>query len=672
MAPTVDSAILTALGLDPATTNIASHGGSGFASTFKISSTIDGHDKNYFVKTGSGTDSELMFKGEHTSLNAIHDAVPSFCPKSYAHGAMNDSSGKFFMATDFLELGSSAPGGSGLSLARKLAKLHTTPAPIPDGYDKPMFGFPVTTCCGETPQDNSWKESWADFYANNRLRSILRAGIKSNGSDADLANAVEKTASQVVPRLLGDDHLQGITPVVIHGDLWSGNHGRGRIAGQGGSEEVVYDPSCVYGHSEYELGIMRMFGGFGGSFWKEYESLVPKAEPKAEWDDRVALYELYHHLNHWAMFGGGYKSGAMSIMKKLISKYVPLANEWLVWLTYIDGLRDYHISNPHKSQSEGSLVTVCLSRWPGLLAEITQTFLRFSDHSMAERKAVIVGISGASSSGKTTLARLLRGIFPNTFILHEDDFYKPESELPMKDGLLDWDCAEAISIPDMTKALEHIHAGGTFPVSTMKTPSRTEHGRMLGTPQHVVSATGLTKATPQPFVDSKEDKNSVGKCPVSDAKIAEMKSKVDAWTQPGQRGHEILTKSGLKICLLDGFLLYSKEMVGIMDLLDIKLFLLVSKAKATQRREARDGYVTLGGFWADPPGYVDKIVWPNYVESHAWLFEGGDVEKPLKESSLAEKNILAQKDKGLDIDMETSFEWTVDTLIRQLEELGTK
>ncbi|KAF3358521.1 hypothetical protein VdG1_00081 [Verticillium dahliae VDG1] len=66
---------------------------------------------------------------------------------------------------------------------------------------------------------------------------------------------------------------------------------------------------------------MRMFGGFGGAFWKEYEKLVPKAEPKAEWEDRVKLYELYHHLNHYAMFGGGYRGGAMSIMKKLISKY---------------------------------------------------------------------------------------------------------------------------------------------------------------------------------------------------------------------------------------------------------------------------------------------------------------------------------------------------------------
>lgn len=47
---------------------------------------------------------------------------------------------------------------------------------------------------------------------------------------------------------------------------------------------------------------------------------------------------------------------------------------------------------------------------------------------MGENKALIVGVSGCSSSGKTTLARLLRDIFPHTFILHEDDFYRPENE----------------------------------------------------------------------------------------------------------------------------------------------------------------------------------------------------------------------------------------------------
>ncbi|KAK3340013.1 Fructosamine/Ketosamine-3-kinase [Lasiosphaeria hispida] len=321
MLPTVDPAILQAMGLEATSSKLVSHGGSGFASTFQLTGARNGEEVAYFVKTGTGEDASIMFRGEHASLNAIHTTVPSFCPQSHAHGALQASPNKHFLVTDFLDLRSAAPGGSGLSLAAKLAQLHTTPAPTPPGHGKPMFGFPVPTCCGATEQDNSWRESWADFYANNRLRRVLREGAERNGLDKELADAVEKVAAKVVPRLLGDGHLKGVVPVVVHGDLWSGNHGRGRIAGKGGAEEVVYDPSCVYGHSEYELGIMRMFGGFGSGFWREYEQLVPKTEPNEEWDDRVSLYELYHHLNHFALFGGGYRSGAMSIMRKLISKY---------------------------------------------------------------------------------------------------------------------------------------------------------------------------------------------------------------------------------------------------------------------------------------------------------------------------------------------------------------
>ncbi|KXJ96893.1 fructosamine-3-kinase [Microdochium bolleyi] len=322
----VDTAILEALRLDPEQTKISSHGGSGFASTFKLSSiTPGGKAVSYFVKTGTGSEAEVMFKGEHASLNAIHDAVPNLCPRSHAHGVFAADANKFFLVTDFIDLHSkSHPGGSGESLSRKLGRLHAMPAPS-SSYDedgKPRFGFPVTTCCGATPQDNSWKSSWPEFYAENRLRMILRAGSKSQSADAELSDAVELTASKVVPRLLGAvEATEPIRPVVCHGDLWSGNHGRGRIGGEGGTEEVVFDASAVYGHSEYELGIMAMFGGFSARFWEEYLTYVPKAEPVAEWEDRRALYELYHHLNHWAMFGGSYKSGALSIMNRLISKY---------------------------------------------------------------------------------------------------------------------------------------------------------------------------------------------------------------------------------------------------------------------------------------------------------------------------------------------------------------
>lgn len=63
MAPSVDSAILKALGLDAGVTKIATHGGSGFSSTFKLISTVDGKEVMYFVKTGAGKDAEIMFRG---------------------------------------------------------------------------------------------------------------------------------------------------------------------------------------------------------------------------------------------------------------------------------------------------------------------------------------------------------------------------------------------------------------------------------------------------------------------------------------------------------------------------------------------------------------------------------------------------------------------------------
>jgi fructosamine-3-kinase len=228
---------------------------------------------------------------------------------------------------DFLHLTSrsSTKSSKASSLASKLAKLHTTPAPVPEGCDKPQFGFPATTCCGDTPQDNSYKESWAEFYAENRLLFIMRFAEERGRKDAELRQLVEITASRVVPRLIGDHHLnsgQRITPVVVHGDLWSGNASSGSIGSSSNPpEDVVFDSSACYAHSEYELGIMKMFGGFGDSFLEEYHACVSKTEPVDEYGDRVKLYELYHHLNHYALFGGSYKSGATSIMKSLIGKY---------------------------------------------------------------------------------------------------------------------------------------------------------------------------------------------------------------------------------------------------------------------------------------------------------------------------------------------------------------
>ena len=99
--------------------------------------------------------------------------------------------------------------------------------------------------------------------------------------------------------------------------------------------------------------------------------------------------------------------------------------------------------------------------------------------------------------------------------------------------------------------------------------------------------------------------------------------------------------------------------------MDIKLFLRVSYPKAKERREARSGYVTLEGFWEDPPGYVDKIVWPNYVEDHKWMFENEDVEGKLREDAVKQIGIRCQEG-GVDVDMTTTLKWAVELLMREL------
>lgn len=269
--------------------------------------------------------------------------------------------------------------------------------------------------------------------------------------------------------------------------------------------------------------------------------------------------------------------------------------------------------------------------------------------------------------------------------------------LPMKDGLLDWDCAESINIPDMEKALSHIRSEGTFPVSIngsdLAYARRSSHG-VTTVASHATSSPNsspnpsssqrLPDQRPpppeQPFVDSKEDKNSVGECPASPTKIEAQKARVREWMQPGKPGHDVFHpdpcpgRDPLRICLLDGFLLYSPpKFSAVMGMIDVKLFLQVSRARATQRREARDGYVTLEGFWKDPPGYVDKIVWPNYVDAHSWLFAGGDVERgELDWDVLRERGVLAQRGQpgpggGVDLDFEETLEWAVGEVMAALE-----
>lgn len=77
---------------------------------------------------------------------------------------------------------------------------------------------------------------------------------------------------------------------------------------------VIFDPASFYGHSEYELAIGGVFGGFGSSFYNAYHEKIPKTAGFAK---RQQLYQLFHYLNHWNHFGGGYRGSSLRLMKDL-------------------------------------------------------------------------------------------------------------------------------------------------------------------------------------------------------------------------------------------------------------------------------------------------------------------------------------------------------------------
>ncbi|KAJ4311029.1 ribosylnicotinamide kinase [Neodidymelliopsis sp. IMI 364377] len=236
---------------------------------------------------------------------------------------------------------------------------------------------------------------------------------------------------------------------------------------------------------------------------------------------------------------------------------------------------------------------------------------------------LLLGISGPSSSGKTTLSRLLRDIFPSKqlSILHLDDFYLTDAEIPIKNGVQDWDCLESLDLPGLKKALEHIRKEGKSPE----------------------------------WLVSKEDQNSVGEHGVPDSVVKNLQEQIGELLE----GKPVWKDR--RICIVDGFLLFSEEMADVRSLFDVRLFLRTSYETAKKRREARSGYVTLEGFWEDPPGYVDDIVWPNYVKDHSFLFKDGDVEKDLDEEVCRRVNVhgMPREAEG---DMAVCLKWAVGVL----------
>jgi nicotinamide/nicotinate riboside kinase len=70
-----------------------------------------------------------------------------------------------------------------------------------------------------------------------------------------------------------------------------------------------------------------------------------------------------------------------------------------------------------------------------------------------------IGLSGPSSSGKSTLAYLHQQIFPNVaFLLHADEFCREFNEIPTVSEYLDCDGPDIIDYDRMAEVLDYLRA----------------------------------------------------------------------------------------------------------------------------------------------------------------------------------------------------------------------
>lgn len=249
--------------------------------------------RDYFAKTGEVA-ATPMFAAEAQGLTVLSAAAVARTPTFITAGCTQATA---FLVLEHLELSVLSHSG-GARLGAALAELHRVTGD--------SFGWPSDNFIGATPQLNAPHASWPHFFGERRLRPQLLLA-QQNGMDKSLV----AKGYGVVERIGGlfIDYLPASS--LLHGDLWSGN-----AAQSGDGTPVIFDPACYYGDRETDVAMAELFGGFPTSFHAAYRAAWP-LDPGYE--TRKTLYNLYHILNHFNLFGGAYLGQAQRMIERLLA-----------------------------------------------------------------------------------------------------------------------------------------------------------------------------------------------------------------------------------------------------------------------------------------------------------------------------------------------------------------
>lgn len=258
---------------------------------------VSGNTDTYFVKLNKATQVE-MFEAEALGLKQMLETQTIRIPKPICVGTVGDIS---YLALEWLEFGGSNSTQSWEDMGRMLAAMHQAKPPQPSGGAEACFGWNRNNTIGSTPQINTWTSDWVKFFTEHRLGYQFQLARRRGGDFPWQERLIE-----AIPQLL--DHKP--KPSLVHGDLWGGNAGITKAG-----EPVILDPATYVGDREVDLAMTELFGGFPAAFYRGYNEVWPLS---SGYKQRKTLYNLYHILNHFNLFGGGYASQANRMIEQIL------------------------------------------------------------------------------------------------------------------------------------------------------------------------------------------------------------------------------------------------------------------------------------------------------------------------------------------------------------------
>jgi fructosamine-3-kinase len=270
-------------------------------SDIKAAVPMGGGDVNaaYHLQSGAGDyfllvqtkQSADFYAGEIAGLHAFA-AANILAPRVIASGQIGQDA---YLILTYLPAGS----GSQAALGRLVAQLHTQRGPR-FGFSEPYAGTSVSF-------PNTWTDSWAELFVQQRLDKLAQ-----HIRDKQLWQAADLIAYQHVRDIITTELSQHhSTPVLLHGDLWSGNY----LFTTNGAPALI-DPAALYGDREFDLGITTVFGGFGDEFYTAYREALPL---DVGWQKRLHFYRLYYLLVHLDKFGTSYASAVAAEMQTILA-----------------------------------------------------------------------------------------------------------------------------------------------------------------------------------------------------------------------------------------------------------------------------------------------------------------------------------------------------------------